>query len=236
MTVSSALQLDSAQEYARAVEQADRAIGDEERHALAGIGSLGSVTSVGGRIEPGPSGSAVGGLGTLTFASLTLDLSSAVGIDLAGTGTTLHDHLVVTGQAHFAGNLTLREQPPFVSGSCGQVIPVILDGSSIPFRGSFGSLAGAAPGPAAAGGSTIRPGRCRSLAMIRPCRCRVPRGPHRRRRGRGNELQPVPQERTACAGECGVGLGRWAAHSDDTARLPRRLLGTAQVGLSECGK
>jgi hypothetical protein len=108
---------------------------------LFGEGSVGDVTSVGGRIEP----RGTGVVGTLTAASVSLDAASTLGIDIAGIAPGSYDVLAVGGAVLYDGLLELREILPFVGGICGQVIPIITDASGGASRGLFSSITGLLP-------------------------------------------------------------------------------------------
>ncbi|HMV30597.1 MAG TPA: DUF11 domain-containing protein [Gemmatimonadales bacterium] len=118
-----------------------------EGGVLSGTGSVGSVTSVGGTIAPGPPATApaLPGLGTLTLASLFLDPASTITIDLAGTAPSKHDLLAVTGLVVYNGTLRVAMGSSYFGGHCGEVIPVITDGANGLFRGAFASVTGLTP-------------------------------------------------------------------------------------------
>ena len=117
---------------------------------LSGAGAVGNVTSVGGTISPGatPASPALPGLGTLTLASLFLDPASTVSLDIAGTAPDKHDLLAVTGLVVYNGALRLIESSGFLGGHCGEVVPIVTDGSFPLVRGAFASTTGLTPGAA----------------------------------------------------------------------------------------
>ncbi len=106
---------------------------------LSGTGTAGDVISAGGLIEPGLP------RGTLHLNTLTLDAASGVGIDIAGTAPGSFDQLITAGKVSYAGTLTLREAAPFQSGTCGQLLPILLDHTVGP-RGLFTKFVGLTPG------------------------------------------------------------------------------------------
>lgn len=114
---------------------------------LSGTGAVGSVTSVGGTIAPGPvaASPALPGVGVLTLASLFLDPSSTVSIDLAGAAAAKHDLLAITGLVVYNGTLRVLMGSNYLGGHCGEVIPVITDGSNGLGRGAFVTTTGLTP-------------------------------------------------------------------------------------------
>lgn len=107
---------------------------------LSGTGGVGDVQLASGTVEPGGTG-----IGTLAAHSLVMDSPSSFAVDLAGTAPGSFDQLLVAGQVTLAGTLTVREIAPFLAGSCGQVLPVLLDHST-GSRGAFGKFVGLTPG------------------------------------------------------------------------------------------
>lgn len=103
---------------------------------VSGTGRIGDVTSVGSQFEPGSP------IGMLTVGRLVLDNSSSVGIEVAGT--TNYDRLRVLNAITYAGSLSIREVAPFVSATCGQMLPVITDHSP-GSRGAFTKFQGLSP-------------------------------------------------------------------------------------------
>lgn len=104
---------------------------------LSGNGTVGTVTSTGGQLEP---------TGTLHAGSVTLDPASGVGIDIAGVTPGSYDQLTTTGTLTMAGTLSVREVAPFVTGICGQladIVPVPAARRS----GAFGKFSGLTPSP-----------------------------------------------------------------------------------------
>ncbi|MEZ4416076.1 MAG: DUF11 domain-containing protein [Gemmatimonadota bacterium] len=122
-----------------------------KRSELRGSGALGDVELENSMIAPAGTGTLPGGappgIGMLTLASLALDRWSEVEMDVAGTTPNTHDQLRVAGAIHYAGTLTVRTHSSFTGGQCGQVVPLISDGTPAQTdRGSFGAVNGVALG------------------------------------------------------------------------------------------
>lgn len=107
---------------------------------LIGVGSVGDVVLTGTQVQPGLP------IGQLGLASLVMDGSSSVDIDVAGTAKGEYDQVFVSWGVTYAGTLSVTEIAPFVSAVCGQAIPIIRDHSSGP-RGAFTKFLGLTPGP-----------------------------------------------------------------------------------------
>ncbi len=103
---------------------------------LTGTGTVGDVTAVGGKVQPGSP------VGTLTAQSLVLDPSSSVTIEVAGA--TAADRVDVLGVVTYGGTLAVQEVAPFLSAACGQAFSVITDHST-GSRGAFAKFTGLAP-------------------------------------------------------------------------------------------
>jgi hypothetical protein len=103
---------------------------------ITGTGRIGDVTAIGTQFEPGAP------IGQLTVGRLTLDNTSSVGIDVAGISN--FDRLRVLTGITYAGTLSIREIAPFVSATCGQMLPIISDHST-GSRGAFTKFAGLTP-------------------------------------------------------------------------------------------
>ncbi len=120
-----------------------------DHSTLRGMGNVGTVTAVASTIEPGGTWSspASPGIGTLRADALTLDATSTLGFDLQGLATGAHDSLDVQRAITYGGTLSIRERLPFLGGGCGQVLPLISDGSGGASRGAFATITGLAPAP-----------------------------------------------------------------------------------------
>ncbi len=119
---------------------------------LSGTGQVGGVLSAGGTIAPGPVSSipVLPGVGTLSATGLYLDPASTVVIDLTGSAAGRHDLLAVSGLVVYGGTLRVLPGPLYLGGHCGEVIPVITDGSGTLNRGSFATVTGLVPAPSRA--------------------------------------------------------------------------------------
>lgn len=121
-----------------------------DRATLRGRGTLDRVLSTGSTLSPGTPGPTVLGIspryGTLTMSSLVLDAQSEVIAEVGGTTPGEYDRIVVSENVHYDGTLRAVTVAPFQGGVCGQVIPILTDGTHttknpLP-RGAFGTLEG----------------------------------------------------------------------------------------------
>ena len=115
---------------------------DLARGRLAGDGSVGTVRSTDGVIEPGSP------YGTLNAASLFLDGGSTLLVDIAGLAAGEFDRLAVDGTLILDGTLRILPASPELAGQCGEILGIM--STTAGASGSFRTVINGRPSGAAA--------------------------------------------------------------------------------------